>query len=287
MSVVGRAAIAHEPAREPQVLRDRERREHSFAARCVADPARRDPLGSRVGDVVAFDGDGAVARSHQTRHGAQQRRLARAVRAEQRDDLARGDVEVDAEEHLHAVVLDVEPAHRDRATRLPAHGWCGRLLRGRRRRRRPGGEAASTCHEPEEHVPQVGERGAEPAGKHEEHDEEPRAGCEDLPVDGQRPCDAADIERTERARRGWNRDRRSRPSRTPRGSPTRSRCRAGDRSGGGRTAHPRTRRGIPRSRTRRAWCGACSRRTRSSPVRSPVSRSARGRFASGECHGPR
>ena len=79
-----------------------------------------------MGDVVPFDGDGAVARSHQPRHRAQQGRLAGAVRAEQHDDLARADVEIDTEEHLDAVVLDVEPAHCDRALGSAMHRRCPR-----------------------------------------------------------------------------------------------------------------------------------------------------------------
>ena len=41
----------------------------------------------------------------------QQRRLAGAVGAEQGDDLALGQLEVDAEEHLHRPVAHVEVAH--------------------------------------------------------------------------------------------------------------------------------------------------------------------------------
>ena len=44
------------------------------------------------------------------RDGAQQRRLAGAVRAEEGDALALGDLEVDAEEDLDAAVADVEVA---------------------------------------------------------------------------------------------------------------------------------------------------------------------------------
>ena len=178
----------------------RERREHSFAARCVPDPARRDPLGCRVGDVAAFDGDGAVARSHQARHRAQQRstcrsrscRAARRSRPGRRRGRRRR-----APGRRRTRRRARAPRSRPRA---PRRTGCVRSPAARGRpgvRRRPGGEAASTRHEPEEHVPQVGERGAQPAGKHEQHDEEARARCEDLPVDRERPRDAAHVERTE------------------------------------------------------------------------------------------
>ena len=61
---------------------------------------RRPPMVTRPSD-----------RRPQARHRGQQRRLPRSVGAEQRDDLAGADVEVDAEQHLHAVVVDVEVAH--------------------------------------------------------------------------------------------------------------------------------------------------------------------------------
>ena len=45
--VVGDLRSRTQPAREPQVLRDRERREHAFAARCVPDAERGDAFGGR------------------------------------------------------------------------------------------------------------------------------------------------------------------------------------------------------------------------------------------------
>ena len=62
----------------------------------------------RVGDVAAVEEDRAVRRLLHAGDGAQQRRLARAVRAEQGDDLALLDVEVDAEQR---------PARRRRSRR--------------------------------------------------------------------------------------------------------------------------------------------------------------------------
>ena len=46
--VIGGETIAHEPARESQVLRDGERREHALASGCMPDAPRRDALGRRV-----------------------------------------------------------------------------------------------------------------------------------------------------------------------------------------------------------------------------------------------
>ena len=51
------------------------------------------------------------------RYRLQQRRLAGAVRAEQGDDLALADVEVDAEQHLHVAVAHVEAPHVEQVRR--------------------------------------------------------------------------------------------------------------------------------------------------------------------------
>ena len=78
--------------------------------------------------------------------GAQQRRLAGAVRAEEGDELALLDVEVDVEQHLRAVVGDVDVAADDHLVAARARGPVGPPRRpstppGRRgcraRRRRP------------------------------------------------------------------------------------------------------------------------------------------------------
>jgi hypothetical protein len=48
-----------------------------------------------AGDVMAADGNGAFAGTDQAADGANQRRLPRAVRAEQRENLAGANIEVD------------------------------------------------------------------------------------------------------------------------------------------------------------------------------------------------
>ncbi len=61
-----------------------------------------------VGDVATVEQDGAARRLLGAADGAQQGRLAGAVGAEQRDDLALADVEVGAEQHLHTFVADID-----------------------------------------------------------------------------------------------------------------------------------------------------------------------------------
>ena len=105
--------LAVQPAREAQVLGDGQRRERALAARHLHDAAARDLVGRRVRHVAPVEHDGAVRRLDQTGDRLQQRRLAGAVGAEQRDDLAFVDLEVHAEQHLHAVVVHVDVADEE------------------------------------------------------------------------------------------------------------------------------------------------------------------------------
>ena len=115
---VGRVAL-EQPARDAQVVLDGQTREHALAAWHLDDTLCRNLLRRRVGRVAAVEDDRPTRRGREPGDGAQQRRLARTVRAEQRDDLALVDLDVDAEQHLHAVVRDVEVLDHQQL-RLPA-----------------------------------------------------------------------------------------------------------------------------------------------------------------------
>ena len=104
-------SVALEPAGEPEVLGDGERREHALAAGHLRHAAAGDLVGRRVGHVAAVEDDRAAARLDEAGDRLQQRRLPGAVGAEQGDDLALVDLEVDAEQHLHAVVVHVDAPH--------------------------------------------------------------------------------------------------------------------------------------------------------------------------------
>jgi hypothetical protein len=69
------------------------------AMRCDGQPAIASPEADRPG-----------ARRQEAEDGADRRRLAHAVAAEQRHDLARADREVDPEEHLARAIGGLEPA---------------------------------------------------------------------------------------------------------------------------------------------------------------------------------
>ena len=87
-----------------------------------------------VGDVAAVEEDRPADRVDQPADRLEQRRLAGAVGAEQRDDLALADLDVDAEQHLHPVVRHVEPAHGQQ--RAVARARAAAVELGRRRERR-------------------------------------------------------------------------------------------------------------------------------------------------------
>ena len=99
-----------------------------------ATPRAAISFGRRVGDLAAVEQHDAAIGFDDAGDGAQQRRLAGAVRAEEGDALALGDLEVDAEEDLHAAVADVEAPARSAAGHGPASrsaasaGPCRRRL---------------------------------------------------------------------------------------------------------------------------------------------------------------
>ena len=76
--------------------------------RDVADAAAH--LARLADQVVTGDGRGAGARHQQGREHAQGRGLAGAVRAEQPDDLALGDIEIDAADRVNRTGLRLEAA---------------------------------------------------------------------------------------------------------------------------------------------------------------------------------
>ena len=122
----------------PEVLGDGERREHALAAGHLDDAERGDLVGRGVGDVAAVEDDGAAIGRDDAGDRLQERGLAGAVGAEQGDDLALVDLEVDAEEHLHVAVGHVEARGRAAASSLARLALAAASRPGRRSRSRPG-----------------------------------------------------------------------------------------------------------------------------------------------------
>src|SRR5712692_4500517 len=78
---------------EDEIIPDREGGEELAALRSVADPGGHNVLRSPTGDRLSVYLDRAADGWDNPRHSLEQRRLARAVRANQRNDFARADLE--------------------------------------------------------------------------------------------------------------------------------------------------------------------------------------------------
>ena len=102
--------VLERPGRSAEVLGHRQAGEHGCAAGHAHHAGGRDRVRRQVRDVAAVEEDGSVAASVHAGDRAQQRRLAGAVGPDEGDDLAALDVEVDAVQHLHAAVRDVDVA---------------------------------------------------------------------------------------------------------------------------------------------------------------------------------
>src|SRR5438045_3004845 len=89
---------------ELQVLEHRHARKDAPALRRLGDAAPHDLVGRQASDVLALEQDGALARLRAAADGHQQRRLAGAVGADQRDDLAGRNLDIDAMQRLDMAV---------------------------------------------------------------------------------------------------------------------------------------------------------------------------------------
>ena len=123
-SRTARVVLALEPAGQAEVLPDREGREDALAARHHHHAAAGDLVGGQALQLLPGEGDRPAARLEQVGDALEQGRLAGAVGAEEGDDLALVDVEVQAEEDLHRAVGRVEVLAR----RGSARARCSRRL---------------------------------------------------------------------------------------------------------------------------------------------------------------
>ena len=107
---------------EREVLAHGQRREHAPALRDERDAGARQHVRAPAGQVAAVDADAAAARAQQPGDRVDERRLADAVAAEDRDRAALGQLEVDAVQDGAEPVArdqagDLEQAHDDRPRR--------------------------------------------------------------------------------------------------------------------------------------------------------------------------
>ena len=113
-----------------QVLADAQLGEDARAAAQLHDPLAEAHLGVDVRERAAVETDDAAVGDAQPADRPEQRRLPRAVGAEQREHLAACHLEPDVEQHLHRSVAEVEVVdlqHRD-VVRVRAHALELRLL---------------------------------------------------------------------------------------------------------------------------------------------------------------
>ena len=102
------------PARaDAEVLGHGQPEEEAAALRHMRDAESRAAARRCAREVGAVEHDAAGHRLDEPGDGAQDRRLAGAVRAEQRDDLARRDRQIDAPDHRRLVVARGQPLERE------------------------------------------------------------------------------------------------------------------------------------------------------------------------------
>ncbi len=127
---VGGVVAVHERT-DLQVLADRHVGEDALATGQHLDAAVHAPFGGDVRDRLPVEADHAPRRGAEAGDDPQDRRLAGAVGAEQREHLALAHLEADVEQHLHLAVGEVDRAHLDRRhlrRRLLATLLLGELL---------------------------------------------------------------------------------------------------------------------------------------------------------------
>jgi hypothetical protein len=100
---------------EFEVVLDRQVREHHATLGALRQTERHDLVRRDARDVPALEHDAAGLGRDQARDGAQQRRLAGTVRADERDDLALPDRDRDVLERVHCAVEHLEPLHHELA----------------------------------------------------------------------------------------------------------------------------------------------------------------------------
>ncbi len=106
--LVGAAAAVLDRGPEQQVLAHRHGGEYLAAFGDERTPAADDLLGRHAGDGLLPEPDLAAARPQQAGHRPEQGRLAGAVGADDRDDLALLDMERDVAQHHQAAVTRLE-----------------------------------------------------------------------------------------------------------------------------------------------------------------------------------
>ena len=96
-----------------QIFHHRHAREDAAAFWCLGDLQLGDFVRRQLCDVAAFEQDMAFTGARRPENGHHQRRLTGAVGADQRNDLALIDFEIDSSERRDVAVIGFHPAHRE------------------------------------------------------------------------------------------------------------------------------------------------------------------------------
>src|SRR5206468_5894726 len=127
------AEIASRVPTEQQILAHGQIREYLSSFGHLDDPRPDHAVWAPSIDPLAVEVDRAARRPEETGNHPQCRRLARAVRPEQRDDAPLGDLETDAVQGADAPVVGLDLIHREQRTSPTKH----RRPRAQVRRGRP------------------------------------------------------------------------------------------------------------------------------------------------------
>ena len=120
--VLAHVGVAPQVGAKQQVLLDRQGAEEAAALRYVGDALADERLGPLARDVLAGERDCAGRRPDERAEHAKQGRLPRPVGAHERDELAGGDVEVDAEQHRSRIEAGREVADGEQRFGARVHG---------------------------------------------------------------------------------------------------------------------------------------------------------------------
>ena len=103
-----RLGVSLRDGSQTEVVADRQATEDPASLRAVRDAEGHDPVGRCVRDIGPFERNGPVRWPEQPRDRAQDGRLARPIRADQRDELAGRDRQRDTLQGPDVAVPDVE-----------------------------------------------------------------------------------------------------------------------------------------------------------------------------------
>ena len=195
------------PRRHPEVLAHGQVGEDAPPARHVGDAERRHLHRRRAGDVPPVEQDLAALGRGEPGDGPQQRRLAGAVGAEHGEDLALVDVDADVEEDLGAAVghLEADALEQRRAGvaagvvtpvgQVESHAPTSTSSTSSDGGAGSGGgctaggagqfDPVDPGHEREHPLAQAGRHLGQPAGQHQQHEQEAGAGDDHLHPAGQ------------------------------------------------------------------------------------------------------